>query len=125
MGPTSGPQVTFIYGCPELGGNAISSQMQPSDLTLQAHSPRIHLEIVRLPQRQSDTLPSLQESGVWDSQLSWPKESPHESFPVLNNLPFPYPALCWEGRGSKSCELVFTGPSDSALSWYMPHFIIP
>ena len=48
MGPTSGPQVTFIYGCPELGGNAISSQMQPSNLTLQVHSPRLHLEIVRI-----------------------------------------------------------------------------
>lgn len=34
MWPTSGPQVTFTSGCPQLGGNAVSSQTPSSDLTL-------------------------------------------------------------------------------------------
>ena len=99
--PTSGPQVAFTYGCPELDGNAISSKMQPTSLTLQAHSP-------------SD--PSWDCSGCLSiSQIylhccksqgfgtySWvsPKSLLLNPFPVLKNLPFSYSALCWEGRAS-------------------------
>ena len=45
------------------------------------------LRLFWLPQHQSDIPPLLQESGVWDLQLSQPEESPLESFPSVEEPP--------------------------------------